>query len=84
MCRADSNDREAETMVTKCGDCQYKSICRLDLRKRMHNGKCYIDELIERIKATPYKILDICYNIEADIWMEVYVLMQKQRNLVQL
>ena len=59
-------------MLTKCKDCKYSNICRLNSHHKMHSGKCYIDELIKRRTINPQKILDICYDIETDIGIEIY------------
>ncbi len=67
-----SSDWRIRYMLTKCKDCKYSYCCRLDSHHKMHSGKCYIDELIRRRTTNPQNILDICYDIETDIGIEVY------------
>lgn len=58
-------------MVTKCANCKYIQFCRLDRTEKMHGRKCWIDEIAERGKYKPQKVLSVCLDVEKSIGIGV-------------
>lgn len=58
-------------MVTKCTNCKYIQFCRLDRTEKMHGRKCWIDEIAERGKYKPQKVLSVCLDVEKSIGIEI-------------
>lgn len=66
-----SSDWRVGYMLTKCKDCKYSNICRLNSRHKMHSGKCFIDEIGSRQKYKSDALLRICYEIETNLWTDI-------------